>query len=112
MTLRAGGKVRIALLLTLRASDNTLAYFIGMKNVILSPQTKGLGWGRVARMQYEAMLPMEPAHRPRPFGCGLRACPELAEGVTVKSGRTRTVVGPGPEIFILCYTGRNHHERF
>ncbi len=30
---------------------------------------------------------MEPAHRPRPFGCGLR--------VTVGSVGTRTVVDPG-----------------
>ena len=33
-------------------------------------------------------LAMEPAHRPRPFGCGLR--------VTVGSVRTRTVVEAGP----------------
>ena len=39
--------------------------------------------------------PMERAHRPRPFGCGLRACTEPAEVVTVKSGRTQTVVDPG-----------------
>ncbi len=41
-----------------RASNNTLAYFIGMENVILSPQAKNLGWWRVARMQYEAIPPM------------------------------------------------------
>ena len=34
-----------------------------------------------------ATPPMEPAHCPRPFGCGLR--------VTVRSARTRTVVDPG-----------------
>ena len=33
---------------------------------------------------------------PRPFGCGLRACPELAEGVTVIAVRIRTVVDLGP----------------
>ncbi len=46
-------------------------------------------------MQCEDNPPAERAHHPRPFGCGLRACPELAEGVTVKSVRTRTVVDPG-----------------
>ena len=55
-------------------------------------------------MQYEAIPPMEPAHRPRPFGCGLR--------VTLNSVPTRTVVDPGRGIFNLCYGGRNHHERF
>ena len=45
-------------------------------------------------MQHEATLPMEPAHRPRPFGFGLRACTELAEVVTVGSVRTRTVGDP------------------
>ena len=39
-------------------------------------------------MQREATLPMEPAHRPRPFGCGL--------SVTVRSERTRAVVAPSP----------------
>ena len=38
---------------------------------------------------------MEPAHHPRPFGCGLR--------VTVGSGRTRTVVDPG-RIFLGTYS--------
>ena len=38
-------------------------------------------------MQHEATLPIEHAHRPRPFGCGLR--------VTVGSVRTRTVLDPG-----------------
>ena len=33
-------------------------------------------------MQYEAIAPMEPAHLPRPFGCGLR--------VTVNGVPTRT----------------------
>ena len=42
---------------------------------------------RVAQMEHEATLPMERAHRPRPFGCGLR--------VTVGSVRTRTVADPG-----------------
>ena len=55
-------------------------------------------------MQYEPTSPMERAHHPRPFGCGLRvtvirglrACTEPAEVVTVISVRTRTVVDAGP----------------
>ena len=42
----------------------------------------------MAHMQYEDNSPMERAHHPRPFGCGLR--------VTVKSVRTRTVADSGP----------------
>ena len=45
---------------------------------------------------------MERAHRPRPFGCGLR--------VTVNSVHTRTEVGQGRDIFNPYYGGLNHHE--
>ncbi len=45
-----------------------------------SPQRRIWGGGRI---QNEATLPRESAHRPKPFGCGLSACAELAEVVTV-----------------------------
>ena len=49
-------------------------------------------------MQHEATPPMEPAHHPRPFGCGLRG--------TVGSARTRTVLDRGSVVLSHVAAGR------
>ena len=66
---------------------NKTLVVIGMKIGHCEPAGEESGAGSVWICNTRTTSPMDRAHHPRPFGCGLR--------VTVKSGRTRTVVDPG-----------------